>query len=310
MGRSCEGLVALVTGASQGGTGRAVAVRLAAEGARVGITARSVDGLNQTLAMIEEVGGQGLVMPCDLTDPDGGRVELVARTEEHFGQPLDLLVNNAVVHDQKPIVEWTIPELRTYQEANVWSPWEMMIQVMPGMVERGSGSILNLTSFSGELPPGPPFAYKAKDGSNMYGSMKAALNRLTVAAAGELEGTGVSCNALTPQSAILTPQVIESGYVATADLFEPPETMAEAALALLTEDRSVITGRIAFSLQLLLELERPCYDLAGTELVEGWQPADLVAAIHAREDFNTSTGWPDSYDFHRPNTPYPDALRR
>ncbi|HEY6531966.1 MAG TPA: SDR family oxidoreductase [Acidimicrobiales bacterium] len=310
MGRSCEGQVALVTGASQGGTGRAVAVRLAAEGARVGITARSVDGLNQTLSLIEEVGGEGFVMPSDLSDPDGGRADLVARTEEHFGQAIDLLVNNAVMHHQKPVIEWTIPELRVYQEANVWSPWEMMIQVMPAMKERGNGSILNLTSFSGELPPGPPFAFKAKDGSNMYGATKAALNRLTVAAAGELEGSGVSVNALTPQSAILHPKVLESGLVKDTSLFEPVETMAEAALALLTEDRSVITGRIAFSLQLLLELERPCYDLAGKELVDGWQPADLIEAIQIREDFNAANNWPDCYNFHRPNTPYPDALKR
>lgn len=50
MARSCEGLVALVTGASQGGTGLATAIRLAAEGAKVGITARSVEGLNETMA--------------------------------------------------------------------------------------------------------------------------------------------------------------------------------------------------------------------------------------------------------------------
>jgi len=94
------------------------------------------------------------------------------------------------------------------------------------------------------------------------------------------------------------------------DLFEPLETMAEAALALCTGDPNVLTGRIAYSLQLLLELERPVRDLRGRHLVEGWQPDDLPAAIKARESFFAGTGWPNVFDFHRPSTPRPDALDR
>jgi citronellol/citronellal dehydrogenase len=308
MGRSCEGLVALVTGASRGGTGRSVAIRFAAEGARVGITARSEEGLQETLARIEEVGGEGLVLPCDLGDPDGGRAALVEQTERAFG-PIDILVNNAVAHALKPVDEWTIEELEGYQHVNVWAPWLHMSQVIPGMRARGRGWILNLTSFSGELPPGPPFAFKAKDGSAMYGATKAALNRLTIAAAGENEGV-IAVNAMTPQCAILTPGVLGSGLVADTTLFEPVETMAEAALALCTGDRTVLSGRIAFSLQLLLELERPVYDLRGQHLMDGWQPADLVGVIQAQEAFHATNGWADVFDFHRPHTPYPDALRR
>ena len=307
MGRSCEGLVALVTGASQGGTGRSVAIRFAAEGAKVAITARSEEGLAETLARIEEVGGTGLVLPTDLGDPTGGRATLVERTQAEFG-PIDILVNNAVAHALKPVDEWTIEELETYAHVNLWAPWLLMSQVLPGMRERGRGWILNLTSFSGELPPGPPFAFKAKDGSSMYGATKAALNRLTVAAAGENEGQGIAVNALTPQCAISTPRVQAGGLVAGAELFEPVETMAESALALCTGDPSVLTGRIAFSLQLLLELERPVYDLRGEELVEGWQPSDLAQVIRAQEVFHTGTGWPRAFDFHRVHTPRPAEL--
>ncbi len=88
---TCQDQVALVTGASQGGTGTAIAVRLAAEGARVAITARTESGLVETLRRIGGVGGTGLVLPCDLADPAGGRGSLVARTEAEFG-PIDLLV--------------------------------------------------------------------------------------------------------------------------------------------------------------------------------------------------------------------------
>jgi NAD(P)-dependent dehydrogenase (short-subunit alcohol dehydrogenase family) len=298
-------LVALVTGASQGGTGRSVAIRLAAEGARVGITARSEDGLKETLRRIEAAGGTGLMMPADLGDPDGGRATMVERTEAEFG-PIDILVNNAVAHTLKPVHEFTLEELEWYGQVNLWAPWQLMSQVIPGMRERGRGWILNLTSFSGELPPGPPFAFKAKDGSSMYGATKAALNRLTVAAAGENEDQGIAVNALTPQVAIVN--AAGSGLVPSPDLFEPVETMAEAALALCTGDPRILTGRIAYSLQLLLELNRPVYDLLGAELVPGWQPADLVAAIRAREEFHQGNGWPDAFDFHRRHTPYPAAL--
>jgi len=303
---TCEGMVALVTGASQGGTGRAVAVRLAAEGAKVAITARSQEGLDETCSMIESFGGTVVAFACDMGDPEP-RAELVPRTEEQLG-PIDILVSNAVAHAQKPVDQWALDELEWYGQVNLWGPWVMMAQVLPGMRERGRGWVLNLTSFSGELPPGPPFAFKAKDGSSMYGATKAALNRLTVAAAGEHEGTGVAVNALTPQSAILTPAVEASGLVSSFDLFEPVEAMAEAALALCTGDPAVLTGRIAYSLQLLLELDRPMRDLYGKELVAGWQPVDLPAHIKVRSDFNAETGWPDSYNFHRPHTPYPAQL--
>jgi NAD(P)-dependent dehydrogenase (short-subunit alcohol dehydrogenase family) len=230
----------------------------------------------------------------------------VERTEAELG-PIDILVNNAVAHSLRPVDEWTIEELERYAHVNLWAPWLHTSQVLPGMRARGRGWILNLTSFSGELPPGPPFAWKAKDGSSMYGATKAALNRLTVATAGENEGLGIAANALTPQCAILTPSVQASGIVTNTDVFEPVETMAEAALALVTGDPDVLTGRIAYSLQLLLELQRPVYDLRGEHLVEGWQPADLPARIRADEAFHASTGWQHPFEFHRPHTPYPLA---
>ncbi len=118
MGQSLQDRVALVTGASQGGTGRSVAVRFAAEGAKVAITARSVEGLRETLASIEEVGGSAVMFPCDLADPAGGRDSLIARTEEALG-PIDVLVNNAVAHTLKPVHEFTIPELESYAQCNL-----------------------------------------------------------------------------------------------------------------------------------------------------------------------------------------------
>ena len=81
--------------------------------------------------------------------------------------------------------------------------------------------------------------------------------------------------------------------------------MAEAALALCTGDPAVLTGRIAFSLQLIVELQRPVRDLRGEELVEGWQPADLPDVIERQEADLASSGWPDAYTFGRPHSPRP-----
>ena len=141
----------------------------------------------------------------------------------------------------------------------------------------------------------------------MYGATKAALNRLTVAAAGENEGV-IAVNAMTPQVAILTPRVKAGNIVSLYDISEPVETMAEGALALCTGDPAVLTGRIAYSLQLLLELDRPTYDLAGKELVKGWQPDDLAAIIKRDIGFHAENGWPDAFNFHRPHTPVPSSL--
>ena len=190
-------------------------------------------------------------------------------------------------------------------QVNVWGPWQLMTQVIGPMRERGRGSIVNLTSFAGEYPPGPPFPENspAKSGA-AYGSSKAALNRLTIAVASECEGQGISVNALTPQAAISTPALVRAGWIDEV-MFEPLETMAEAALALITADPSVLTGRIAFSLQLLLELQRPVYDLHGRDLVAGWQPADLRAAIERQAANLSSRGWVAPFDFHRRSSPTP-----
>jgi NAD(P)-dependent dehydrogenase (short-subunit alcohol dehydrogenase family) len=302
--RTCAGRVALVTGASQGGTGTAIAIRLAAEGAKVASTARTVAGLEETRRTIEDAGGDCLVLPADLADASGERGELVPRTVEVFG-PIDILVNNAAVNGYVAFDEVTPEALEQNLQVNLWAPWELMKAVVPGMRERARGWILNLTTLAAELPPGPPFPTNRPGKAGFqYGASKAALNRLTVAAASECEGQGVAVNALTPQAAIATPNLVAAGWIDDT-MFEPLATMAEAALALCSGDPAVLTGRIAFSLQLLLELQRPVLDLRGEQLVEGWRPDDLPAVIERQEANLADRGWPDAYSFGRVHSPRP-----
>ena len=300
----CEGRVALVTGASKGGTGTAIALRLAAEGARVAITARSVDGLEATRTRIREAGGQCVVLPSDLSDPRGARTELVERTEAAFG-PIDILVNNAAVGGYGSFDSVPPERLERALQVNLWAPWLLTAEAIGQMRERGRGAVLNITTFSAELPPGPPFpTNKPSQAGAMYGATKAALNRLTVSVASECEGQGIAVNALAPQAAVATPSLVAAGWVEGV-MFEPMETMAEAAVALCTSDPDLLTGRIAFSLQLLVELQRPVFDLLGESLVDGWQPEDLPGIIADQEQSLAGRGWPDAYDFGRVHSPRP-----
>ena len=316
MGRSLEGRISLVTGASEGGTGRAVAVRFAAEGAKVAITAPNEDGLRETLAMIEDVGSTGLVLPADFSDRNGPWRTLVERTEAELG-PIDVLVNNAVTSLLQPFDVWTLEELERNQQVNVWVPWILMTQVLPRMRERGQGWILNLTSSAAELPPGPPYGVIARSGFAGYGANKASINRLTAAAAAETEHEPIAVNALSPQLTIDTPSVprttswrASSALTISSSRLNLPRRWAEAALALCTGDPRNLTGRVAYSLQLLLELGRPVYDARGQQLVLGVQPSDLPEKLRRQFEFQRDFGGPDMLALDRPSTPLPAVLRR
>ena len=143
MRNAAAGRVALVTGASQGGTGTVAAIRLAAEGAKVAITARSVDGLERTRAEIETLGGTALVLPCDLTRATAGATRSWRARKPTLG-PVDILVNNAAAGGYRPLEDWAQDDLDRIMELNLYAPWLLMRQVLPGMRERGRGWIVNL----------------------------------------------------------------------------------------------------------------------------------------------------------------------
>ena len=316
MGRSLEGRISLVTGASEGGTGRAVAVRFAAEGAKVAITAPNEDGLRETLAMIEDVGSTGLVLPADFSDRNGPWRTLVERTEAELG-PIDVLVNNAVTSLLQPFDVWTLEELERNQQVNVWVPWILMTQVLPRMRERGQGWILNLTSSAAELPPGPPYGVIARSGFAGYGANKASINRLTAAAAAETEHEPIAVNTLSPQLTIDTPSVPRTTSwrassaltISSSRLNHPrrwPKPRSPSAPA--TREPSPVGSRTASN----------CYsssDAPSTTLVANSLssvsnrptcPRSSVASSSSRRDF----GGPDMLALDRPSTPLPAVLRR
>jgi len=277
-----QGKVALIAGASQGGTGTGTAIRLAAEGASVAICARSEPKLRETLDRVEQVGDQGVMIPCNLADPGGGRESLVSRTEDALG-PVDYLVYVAAHGPYAPFVDLSLDQMQKALEVNLKAPMLLCQQVVTSLRRRGaSGSIVNIGTKAAHPVVGPPFPdTPPSKGGAIYGSTKAALHRLTQSVASETYGQGISANVLSPQSAIATPALRAGGWIPD-DMFEPVETMVEAVLALLAADPLVTTGRDVLSVSLLDELQRPVYDLTGTSLVEGWQPEDLPAYIARR----------------------------
>lgn len=282
MGRSCEGRVALVTGASRG-IGEGAARRLAAEGAAVAAVARTrADGdhrlpgsLDRLVTDIAELGGRAVGIPADLSDPSLDRSNVVAQAEEALGGKVDILINNAARAFYQPFAELTEKRWRIAYELNVWAPWDLARLVLPGMRELGRGSIVNVSSGVADPPSLPPNRASGPTMAGcLYGSTKAALNRWTVGLAAETWDDGITVNAVSPEAAVMTPGA--GDYVnLPPESLEPMETMCEAILALGTAKPQELTGRITYSLSLICELNRPVYTLDGAELHLGWQPDDI-----------------------------------
>ena len=276
--------VAIVTGASRG-IGSAIAQRFAAEGIAVLATARSLrpgdagyaGSLDETVGLIRRRGGAAAAMAIDLADPAVDRSEIVRRAEAEFGEPPDILVNNAAAarHFDITYDRMTAAQFRQTLEVNVWAGWEIAIHALPGMRRRGAGWILNISSGGARPRVGPPFQQTPHiHGQCLYAGSKAMIDRVTTGAAYELYDEGVAVNALAPEGPVATENAVTVAKVTSA-ASEPVETMAEAALALCTGDPRKLTGRVAQSLSLLVELGRPVRSLDGAALVDGWQPDQI-----------------------------------
>jgi NAD(P)-dependent dehydrogenase (short-subunit alcohol dehydrogenase family) len=256
----CDGKVALVTGTSRG-LGKAIAQRLAREGATVALTARTMEpdpkyqgSLRQTLAEIEAVGGAGVAIQADLSSAQD-RERLFAEVVERVGAP-DILVNNAAVTFLRPLDEFPERRVRLMMEMHVLAPLHLTQLAIPAMRKRGRGWVLNVTSVGGDLPAGPPFSeFDRAAGFGVYGTVKAALNRLTKSLAAELYDDGIAVNAAAPTNPVATPGAgtLDLAKTDTEDI----ELITRTALLLCTGDPKALTGRIAHTQEFLREVGMP-----------------------------------------------------
>jgi NAD(P)-dependent dehydrogenase (short-subunit alcohol dehydrogenase family) len=186
-----EGRVALVTGAGRG-IGRAVTLDLAASGAHVALLARSPDQLDETARAVRAQGGNAAVLQTDLGDPEAV-AEAAARAETELG-PVDILINNAaVVQPVGPTVTAPRAAWSAAFAVNVDAPFHFTQALLPSMLDRGWGRIVNVSS-SIAANPG------AMVGMNAYAATKAALEAHTLNLAAELAGSGVTVNLYRPGS--------------------------------------------------------------------------------------------------------------
>jgi NAD(P)-dependent dehydrogenase (short-subunit alcohol dehydrogenase family) len=220
--RTLSGRVALITGASRG-IGRAAALRLAQAGATTILAARTERDLASTAEAIRLSGGEALVIPTDVTD-DQQLETLVSTILARFGH-VDILVNNAgggpprapVIKARTVDWDWT---LRT----NLWATMVLTKLILPSMIERHSGTILNICSLAG---------LTGKAGEAAYAAAKFGVRGFSQSLFEEVRGYGIKVSTICP------------GYVDTALI--PPNRHVDRSKMLRPEDVAEVVYEVVVS---------------------------------------------------------------
>jgi meso-butanediol dehydrogenase/(S,S)-butanediol dehydrogenase/diacetyl reductase len=261
-----SGKIALITGGGTG-IGAATARRFVEEGAKVCITGRRRDKLEQTAESLPI--GAVLICPGDVTNYEDIR-RIVAMALE-FGGKLDILVNNAAIDAMGGVTQLSADEWRKALETNLTAPFLMMKEVLPHMIQNGGGSIINIASLGG---------VRALPGMPAYCTTKAAIIMLTKQVALDYGPQKIRCNAVCPggtktdmnRNALVQPIAdklktdIEGGYkyftkdVPLRRAAEPAE-IAGLCSYLASDDSAFMTGS-----EILIDGGASIVDLQGAAL--------------------------------------------
>jgi NAD(P)-dependent dehydrogenase (short-subunit alcohol dehydrogenase family) len=244
-----NGKVAIITGGNSG-VGAATAVKFAAEGAKVVITARREAPLLEVAEKIRAAGGEVLPVVSDISKAEDAE-KVLAATLEAFGK-VDILINNAGVLDEglKAIDSFTDDDMNRVIDINTKGTMCMMREISAEMAKTGYGSIVNVASVAGVMGCG----------GAAYVASKAAIVGLTRHTALRFVGTNVRCNAICPGT-IVTPMVADMNP-ANLDMnifgqmmkhndlkVQPcmPDDVANMLLFLASDEARAITGQIIVS---------------------------------------------------------------
>ncbi len=186
MSETLTGKVALVTG-STNGIGRATALELADRGATVLVVGRDEQRGQKVVDEIVAAGGKADLLLADLSDAASAR-DLAERAQAG-GRQVDILVNNAGIAAMGPTTDATEADFDSNFDVNVKAPYFLTAALVPGMVERGAGAVVNISTMVASF--GQP-------GMAIYGASKAALELLTKSWAAEFGPSGVRVNAVAP----------------------------------------------------------------------------------------------------------------
>jgi short-subunit dehydrogenase len=181
-----RGAVAIVTGASSG-IGAATAVELARRGATVVAVARRRERLDATVADCRRHAAESIAHPADVADR-AACDELVARTAERLGK-VDIVVNNAGISLRRHAAQASVEEIERVMQVNFYGAVYLTTAALPGMLERRSGSVVNVTSVAGYIP---------NPRESAYGASKAALSLWSHGLAVDLADSGVHVGVLSP----------------------------------------------------------------------------------------------------------------
>lgn len=190
---SLEGKVALVTGGAYG-IGFAIAEAFAQAGAKIAFNCRSQKHLEQALADYKAKGIDAKGYICDVTDEEAVKA-LVAQIEKELGV-IDILVNNAGIIKRIPMCDMTVDEFRQVIDIDLNAPFIVSKAVIPGMIKKGHGKIINVCSMMSEL---------GRETVSAYAAAKGGLKMLTRNIASEYGEYNIQCNGIGP-GYISTPQ--------------------------------------------------------------------------------------------------------
>jgi 3-oxoacyl-[acyl-carrier protein] reductase len=235
-----SGMGAVVTGGSRG-IGRAIALRLATQGADVCISYRGNQAAaDEVVGAIEALGRRALAVQADAADPAAAAV-LVEAALAAFGR-IDILVNNAGITRDDLIMRMKPEDWTDVIDTNLSGAFWVIKAVSRPMLKARRGRIINITSVSGQA---------GQMGQANYSSAKAGLIGLTKAVARELASRGITCNAVAPgfiETELTSglPQALLDELVARTPLarFGRAEEIADAVAYLASDEAAFVTGQV------------------------------------------------------------------
>ncbi|MCU1276183.1 MAG: short-chain dehydrogenase/reductase [Bryobacterales bacterium] len=237
--KKLNGKVALITGASKG-LGKAMALALGAEGARIALVSRNLEQLNSVGHAVKQAGGDARVFQADVSDEQ--QVQMLEHNVAAAFGKIHILINNAGINVRKTLVEFSLEEWHRVLNTNLTSVFLMCRSFVPHMKGTGYGRIINMTSI---------MSWVSLPGRAAYSASKTALLGVTRALALELAADGITVNGISPgpfatemNTTLMQNPEVNQQFISKIPLgrWGRVEEIGALALYLCSEEAGFITG--------------------------------------------------------------------